>query len=297
MTDCKPLSTLIPLSKSLSHTTDLYDDPTQYWCLAGVLQYLTITRPNLSLAINQLCQHMHAPTITYWEQIKHVLRYVKETLSYGLRIRKSESRELHAFSDSDWAGCPEDRKSTSGYAVFLGSNLVYWVCMKQRTVARSSIEVEYKGLADVCAEVIWVLSLLREIGVTAISVPKLWCVNLGATYLCANPVFHARTKHVQINYHFVRDRVAKGEIQVNFISTKDQLADARTKHVEIDYHFVRDRVAKGEIQVNFISTKDQLANIFTKALVGLRFSFLRDNAIYWSRMYPVLDGSIKTLYI
>ncbi|XP_019161171.1 PREDICTED: uncharacterized protein LOC109157787 [Ipomoea nil] len=171
MSDCKPLSTPIPVSKSLSHSTDLYDDPTQYRSLAGALQ------------------------------------------------------ELHVFSDSNWAGCHDDRKLASGYAVFLGSNLVSWVCKKQRTVARSSTEVEYKGLADVCAAVIWILSLLREIGVTGISVPKLWCDNLGATYLCANPIFYARTKHVEIDYHFVRVTVAKEEIQVNFISTKDQLAD------------------------------------------------------------------------
>ncbi|XP_019168921.1 PREDICTED: uncharacterized protein LOC109164829 [Ipomoea nil] len=214
MTDCKPLSTPIPVSKSLVTSSDLYDDPTQYRSLARVLQYLTITIPDLSFAFNQLCQHMHSPTDTHWGQAKRVLRYVNGTLSYSLHIRKSELRELYAFSDSDWAGCHDDRKSTSGYVVFHGSNLVSWVCKKQKTVARSSTEA-YKGLADVCAEVIWVLSLLREIGVTGISIPKLWCDNLGATYPCANPIFHARTKHVEIDYHFVRDRVAKEEIQVD----------------------------------------------------------------------------------
>ncbi|MEQ5220399.1 Ty1/Copia family ribonuclease HI, partial [Morganella morganii] len=136
---------------------------------------------------------------------------------------------------------PVDRKSTSGFAVFLGSNMVSWMCKKQRTVARSSTEAEYKAIADVCAEVTWVVSLLRELGYSNISTPKLWCDNLGATYLCANSIFHARTKHV-----------------------------------ENDYHFVRDKVAAGDIQVNFISTKDQVADIFTKALPGPRFAFLRD---------------------
>ena len=109
-----------------------------------------------------------------------------------------------------------------------------WVCKKQRTVARSSTEAEYKALADVCAEVIWILSLLRELNVSNISVPKLWCDNLGATYMCANPIFHARTKHVEIDYHFVRDRVVSGDIQVNFISTKDQLANIFTKTLPKD---------------------------------------------------------------
>ncbi|XP_019178886.1 PREDICTED: uncharacterized protein LOC109174048 [Ipomoea nil] len=241
MKDCQPLITPISASKTTVFNVDLYDDATQYRSLAGALQYLTVTRPDLSFAVNQLCQHMHASIISHWEQLKHVRRYVKGTTTYGLRIRKSLSRELHAISDSDWAGCPEDRKSTSGHAVFLGSNLISWVCKKQRTVARSSTEVEYKALADVCVEVSWIISLLREIGVTGVSTPRLWCYNLGVTYKCANHIFHARTKHV-----------------------------------EIDYHFVRDRVANGDIHVNFISTNDQLADIFTKALPGSRFSFLRD---------------------
>ncbi|XP_019200291.1 PREDICTED: uncharacterized protein LOC109193920 [Ipomoea nil] len=247
MAECKELSMPISISKTVPFNADLYDDPTQYRSLAGALQYLTITHPDLSFAVNQLCQHMHAPIVSHWEQLKRVLRYVKGTVSFGLRIRKSLSRELHAFSnsnwvgcledgkehhafsDSNWVGCLEDQKSTSDFALFLGSNLVSWVCKKQRTVARSSSEVEYKALADVCAELIWIVSLLREIKVTGIFVPKLWCNNLGATYMCANPFFHARTKHVEIDYHFVRDRVASGDIHVNFISTKDQLGDIFTK--------------------------------------------------------------------
>ncbi|XP_019158363.1 PREDICTED: uncharacterized protein LOC109155088 [Ipomoea nil] len=138
MAECKPLSTPIYSSKIVSTNTDLYDDATQYRSLAGALQYLTITRPDFSFDVNQLCQHMHASAITHREHLKRVLRYVKGTVNFGLRVRQSTLREIHAFSDSDWAGYPEDRKSTSGYAVFLDSNLLSWVCNKQRTAARSS---------------------------------------------------------------------------------------------------------------------------------------------------------------
>ncbi|XP_019198888.1 PREDICTED: uncharacterized protein LOC109192641 [Ipomoea nil] len=229
MSDCKPLATPASVTQAVSQSTDPFDNPTQYRRLAGALQYLTITRPDLSYSINRLCQFMHTPIDEHWGLLKRVLRYIRGTMDYGLRLSPSLSIDIHAFSDSDWAGCPVDRKSTSGYAVFIGSNLISWVSRKQRTVARSSTEAEYKGLADVCAEVTWVVSLLRELGLHSGAPATLWCDNMGATYLCANPVFHARTKHVEVDYHFVRDKVTSGEYKVTFVSTKDQVADIFTK--------------------------------------------------------------------
>ncbi|XP_019179610.1 PREDICTED: uncharacterized protein LOC109174833 [Ipomoea nil] len=223
------LQTQLLFSQAVSPSSQPHENPTQYRRIVGALQYLTITRPDLSYAVNRLCQFMHSPTDEHCLLVKRVLRYVKGTLDYGLRISSSASSTIHAFSDSDWAGCPVDRKSTSGYAVFLGDNLISWLSRKQRTVARSSTEAEYKALADVVAEVTWVVSLLRELGLHSGQPSTLWCDNLGATYLCTNPVFHARTKHVEIDYHFVRDKVASGEFIVNFVSTKDQLADILTK--------------------------------------------------------------------
>ncbi|XP_019171428.1 PREDICTED: uncharacterized protein LOC109166983 [Ipomoea nil] len=231
MESCKPLAT--PMTSATSNTdadSPQLDDPTLYRQLVGSLMYLLLTRPDLSFSVNRLCQFMHSPTEEHWAALKRVLRYIKGTLTLGLRLAASDAPPtLHAFSDFDWAGCSVDRKSTAGYAVFLGPNLVSWTSMKQRTVARSSTEAEYKGLADVAAEVVWVQSLLRDLGLHHSTVPVLWCDNLGATYLCANPVFHARTKHVEVDYHFVRDKVASGDLKVNFVSTHDQLADIFTK--------------------------------------------------------------------
>ncbi|XP_019186458.1 PREDICTED: uncharacterized protein LOC109181159 [Ipomoea nil] len=144
MVDCKPIVT--PVTDKVAV---LYADPTQYRSLAGALQYLMVTRPDLSYAVNLLCQHMHSPTTTDWAFLKRVLRYVKGTLNLGLRISRSTSMDIHAYSDLDWVGDLNDRKSTSGFVVLLGSNLISWVCRKQRTVARSSTEAEYKGLACV----------------------------------------------------------------------------------------------------------------------------------------------------
>jgi hypothetical protein len=136
---------------------------------------------------------------------------------------------LNGFIDADWAGSIDDCKSTGGYLVYLGSTPILWKSEKQRTVARSSTEAEYKALADGTAEILWIRSLMTELQVPSSTVTTLWCDNLGATFLSANPVFHTRTKHVEVDYHFVRDRVTKQEIQVRFISSKDQLADVLTK--------------------------------------------------------------------
>ncbi|XP_019171973.1 PREDICTED: uncharacterized protein LOC109167411 [Ipomoea nil] len=139
MVDCKPVITLVSSAKITKYGCSLCH-PTQYRSLAGALQFLTVTRPDLSCDVNLLCQHMHAPTTTDWASLKRVLRYVKGTHNLGLRISRSTPMDIHAYSGPDWASDPNDPKSTSGFVVFLGSNLISWVCRKQRTVARSSTE-------------------------------------------------------------------------------------------------------------------------------------------------------------
>ena len=132
------------------------NDSTKYRSLVGALQYLTLTRRDIAFAVNKVCQFLHAPTTVHWSAVKRILRYVKGTTNLGLQIRRSRTMLVSSFSDADWAGCVDDRRSTGGFAVFLGDNLVSWTARKQPTVSRSSTEAEYKALANATAEMIWV---------------------------------------------------------------------------------------------------------------------------------------------
>lgn len=211
------------------HSTQPEVDAVKYRSIVGALLYVTLTRPYITFAVNKVCQFMQSPREDHWQAVKRILRYLKHTADLGLLIRPSSNLQLHAFSDADWAGCPDDRRSTSGYAIYMGSSLISWSARKQRTVARSSTEAEYRALANATTELIWLQSLLQEIGFFPSSSHVLWCDNLGVTYLTANPIFHARTKHIEIDFHFVRDQVSRQLLQVKFISTKDQIADILTK--------------------------------------------------------------------
>uniref|UniRef100_A0A2N9G798 Reverse transcriptase Ty1/copia-type domain-containing protein n=1 Tax=Fagus sylvatica TaxID=28930 RepID=A0A2N9G798_FAGSY len=176
-----------------------------------------------------VCQYMSHPTDDHWSAVKRILRYLKHTIHHGLLLHRTTTFSLQAFSDADWASCPDDRRSTTGYCIYLGRNLISWSSRKQRTVSRSSTESEYRAIAHASTEILWLQSLLTELGMKSTIPPVLWCDNIGATYLTANPLFHARTKHIEIDVHFVRDLVSTKALSIRFISSKDQVADTFTK--------------------------------------------------------------------
>jgi len=230
MTEAKPVSSPMASSSTLSaYTGDTMEDPTLYRSVVGSLQYLSLTRPDLAFPVSRVCQFMHRPTTLHWQAVKRILRYLKHTISHGLLLHKNSSNSLHAYSDADWAGCSDDRRSTGAYCVYLGSNLISWSSRKQPTVSRSSTEAEYKSVANTAAEVLWIRSLLQELRLPLSGPPKVWCDNIGATYLSVNPVFHARTKHVAIDFHFVRELVASKDLEILFVPSADQIADVLTK--------------------------------------------------------------------
>jgi hypothetical protein len=230
MTEAKPVSSPMASSSTLfAYIGDPMEDPTLYRSVVGSLQYLSLTRPDLAFAVSRVCQFTHRPTKLHWQAVKRILRYLKHTISHGLLLHKTSSNSLQAYSDADWAGCSNDRHSTDAYCVYLGCNLISWSSRKQPTVSRSSTEAEYKFVANTDAELLWIRSLLKELRLTLSGPPKIWCDNIGATYLSVNPIFHARTKHVAIDFHFVQELVASKDLEILFVPSADQIADVLTK--------------------------------------------------------------------
>jgi histone deacetylase 1/2 len=230
MHDCNPVKTPIDSGSKLSLLDgDLLDNPTHYRSLTGALQYLTLTRPEISYAVQQACLFMHAPRTTHLNLVKRIIRYIKGTLDFGTHISPSSTSSLVAYSDADWAGCPDTRRSTSGFCVFLGDNLISWSSKRQLTVSRSSAEAEYHAVAHVVAESCWIRNLLQELHCPLHRSTVVYCDNVSAVYLSVNPVQHRRTKHIEIDIHFVRDKVQVGDVRVLHIPTASQYADIFTK--------------------------------------------------------------------
>jgi hypothetical protein len=203
-------------------------DPTPYRHVVGALQYCTLTRPDIAFSVNQLCQHMHAPTSAHWTAAKCVLRYLKNYVDHGLIYTKG-SLNLSAYCDFNWVGSPDDCWSTSGFEIFLGNCLVSWSAKKQTVVSRSSTEAEYRSLAITTAELFWLRMLFKDLGVSLPTAPVLWCDNISALALASNPIFHTRTKHIKVDYHFIREKVVNRDIVIKFINSSDQVADIFTK--------------------------------------------------------------------
>ena len=171
---------------------------------------------------------MSKPTQHHLVPAKRILRYLKGTLHHGIHFQPGPLA-LSAYCDVDWAGDPLDRKSITGMVVFLGNSPITWSAKKQLTVARSSTEAEYRALATTAAELSWLRMILKDLGIFLSLPPMLWCDNVSALALASNPIFHARTKHIEVDYHYIREKVLAKELKLNFISTLDQLADIFTK--------------------------------------------------------------------
>ena len=178
---------------------------------------------------------MSNPTKDHWMGVKRLLRYIKGTLDYGLKFQSVDGEDdLYGYSDANWAGDIDDRRSVSGYVFKVAGSTVSWCSKKQGTVAKSTTEAEYVSLSNATQELIWMRRLLSDIGYKIETPTTMYKDNQGAIEIAKNPRFHNRTKHIDIKFHFIRERIASNELKVVYCNSNDMLADVMTKALPKD---------------------------------------------------------------
>jgi hypothetical protein len=214
-------------------------NPGQYRRLVGRLVYLTITRPELCYSVHILSQFLQDPREKHWDAVMRVLRYLKGNPGQGTYLQCPSDLQLRAYCDSDYADCPTTRQSITGYFITLGGCPVSWKTKKQTTVSRSSAEAEYRAMASTTCELLWLRGLITSLGIPHTQSMELYCDNKAALYIAANPVFHERTKHIEIDCHFIRQHIQSKAIATAHIPTTEQPADIFTKALGRDqFHFL-----------------------------------------------------------
>jgi hypothetical protein len=229
MAECKPCAAPVDTQGKVSTVGPPVANPIGYRGIVGALQYLIFTRPDIAYVVQQVCLHMNDPREPHLTAMKRILRYLRGTLYFRLLLRRSSTTELRVYTDDDWAGCLDTRRSTSGYVVFLGDSLVSWSSKHQLVVSRSSAEAEYRAVANGVDEAAWLRQLLQELHSPLATSTLVFCDNVSVVYLSTNPVQHQRTKHVEINLHFVHEQVACGAVHVLHVPTASQFTDVFTK--------------------------------------------------------------------
>jgi len=253
MLGCRSIDSPMDVNvKLLPDQGELLEDVGRYRRLVGKLNYLTITRPDITFAVSVVSQFLSAPRTGHMDAVLRILRYLKKTPGKGLLYSDQGHARVAGFSDADWAGCPIDRRSTTGYCVFFGGNLVSWKSKKQSVVSRSSAESEYRAMANVTLEMIWIKDLLTEVGLSPEGPMNLYGDNQAAIHIAENPVFHERTKHIEVDCHIVRRKIVDKIINTRHVSTGHQLADILTKPL-------------GKTRVDFICDKLGMYDIYAPA--------------------------------
>src|SRR6202047_4867244 len=214
-------------------------DISKYRCMIGSLLYLTASQPDITLSVCICARFQANPRESHLIAVKHILRYLVGTPTLGLWYPKDSSFELYGYSDADYAGSKVDRKSTSGTSFFLGKSLVSWFSKKQNSVALSTAEAEYIAVGSCVAQLLWMKQELEHYGLKYDHIP-VYCATTSAIDLSQNPIQHSRSKHIEVRHHFIRDHSRKGDIELIFVSSEEELADIFTKPL-IEATFTRIR--------------------------------------------------------
>jgi hypothetical protein len=244
MLECKPASTPMDVGtklsndmspKSDSETLEISSIP--YKSAVGSLMYaMTSTRPDISYSVSAVSKYCSNYGPAHWQAVKRILRYLKGTAHYRLKLGGTTSATLTGYCDADWAGDLDDRRSTSGYVFYIGNGVVSWSSKKQPTVALSTVEAEYMSSTHATKEAIWLKQLLAEIEIHLDGPVLMYNDNQGCIQLAKNPAQHQRTKHIDLRHHYIREKLESGEITLQYCSTEDMVADLLTKALSKDKH-------------------------------------------------------------
>lgn len=234
MNDCKTVSTPIDPNVKLCKEADQLDNilKSKYQQIVGSIHYLvTCSRPDLAIVTCILSQFLSSPSNSHYTIAKRVLRYLKGTSKFGIILESNKTQHLvlESYVDADWGGNFEDKRSATGYLFYLNSNLISWNTKKQQTIALSTTEAEYMAETEAVKEVIWLKSLMNELGYEVETPIDINCDNQGSIKLAKNPVFHSRTKHIDIRHHFIRDQIENGLVRLKYVQSSANKADIMTK--------------------------------------------------------------------
>lgn len=236
--ECKSISNPCETSSKLEECSEEEKvDATMYKQLVGSLRYLCNSRPDICYAVGVISRFMNEPRKSHLIAAKRILRYVKGTANYGLVFpanRGEDQLDLIGYSDSDWCGDRVDRRSTSGYVFMLNGVAICWSSKKQPVTALSSCEAEYIAGTYAACQLVWLESLCLELKCKLQKPQKLLIDNRSAINLAKNPVSHGRSKHIETRFHFIREQVMSGRIELVYCPTQDQLADGFTKALKLD---------------------------------------------------------------
>jgi hypothetical protein len=229
MIGCRAAATPIDQNHKITAESGEPVDRERYQRLVGRLLYLCHTRPDIAFAVSVVSRYMHDPRSEHLEAVNRILRYLKGTPGKGLLFESNGHLVVDGYSDADWGSCLDDRRSTSGYCVFVGGNLVSWRSKKQPVVSKSTAEAEYRAMSQGLSEMLWVRNLLSELKLLREGPLHVWCDNRSAICIANNPVQHDRTKHIEIDRFFIKEKLDAGIIKIEHVSSGQQLADCLTK--------------------------------------------------------------------
>ena len=249
MDDCKSIKTPIDTNWSTDDNEDVTGQVPYREAVGNLMYLMVVSRPDIAFAINVASHALEKPTTAHWKLVKRILRYIKGTLNTGLLYKNKDYKdEMMTYSDADYAGDKQTRKSTTGIVCKNAGAAIIWKSKLQSCIAQSTTEAEYIAASTAAKEIVWLKLLLKDLGVN-IQTPILYVDNQSAIKLMRNPEFHQRTKHIDVRYHFIRDLVEKDEIGIEYVGSEDQEADGMTKGLTTTkFNAMKDNIGLKELK-------------------------------------------------